>query len=722
MEISQLRGIDAIIDGTPRSKRSAEDSLMAENQSISLPSVKRSRVEEGSLCKVCQQVDFVGIFDGSRKGRQNLPTVRQALCNADCLLCQLVISSLKDFLQLEETSQKFDIYRDASDILANAPSALEFDLRASLKWRSTPPDLYLKRKHVSCARQACICLRETEASRSHGRRQRRQVILSCLDSTTFRRVFKSLEQRCAMVRRSIPERFDPGTLRGWLGQTIGPSEASRKQSTMSRRESQSDPQQSGHFRLLHVHSGQIIVPEKEEKYVALSYVWGTDMATYIQQRAGTDYEHLSMENLPLTIRDAASLVASIGEQYLWVDAICIKQNDAEDPHANIAHMGSIYRQALLTIVATEGEGANAGLSRLRCSGRIPECPVSLDTARGTVSLLPSRWPLEEVLDSTNWSTRGWTMQERLLSKTCVFFTTDEVLFTSGNFEAREAYEIIEVTSRSDQNDRRSTRLSRRSRRDFDRLLSDPGADWKLYETTVRKFTAKKLSYEGDRLDAFMGILSSMHPRVIAQGHIIALAGFHYGFFYSCLLWNFAPGNMPTRIEMNTRNTRRLPSWSWAGWRGVCKFPDDYDEPFGSVDILDAANIRLNYLPSEGPGYLPENARIPVSRPLRTVLHIRAYAADCKLIPRDINRPVAGFDIEIQLPDSRPVYADFGPSDSEFAQIAAPSVGGKHRVIALGYFPTYGEMGAMDFVDTVLILLVEARGNFFERLGLWRPSR
>lgn len=344
---------------------------------------------------------------------------------------------------------------------------------------------------------------------------------------------------------------------------------------IDQRASQSDPQDSGHFRLLDVHSGHIVTSEKEEDYVALSYIWGKDMIAYTQKRTSTDREQLSMEDLPLTIRDAASLVAAIGKRYLWVDAICIKQDDAEDLHANIAQMGSIYQQALLTVVATEGEGANAGLSRLRDSGRFPERPLMLQTAQGPVSLLPGRCCLEEALASTNWSARGWTMQERMLSKTCVFFTIDEVLFTSGDFEAREAYEIVEGTSRSEQNDCSATLGKRRRRRDFDRLLSGSRADREMYQDLVFKFTAKTLSHEGDRLDAFTGILNSMHYRNkmnIAQDKLVAMAGFHESFFSVCLLWTFASGNVPTRIKANTRNTRLLPSWSWAGWKGACSPP------------------------------------------------------------------------------------------------------------------------------------------------------
>src|SRR5207253_1042632 len=69
---------------------------------------------------------------------------------------------------------------------------------------------------------------------------------------------------------------------------------------------------------------------------------------------------VNQRQLPKTIKDAMTLVARIGERYLWVGALCI-QDDAHGKEAQTAAMGRIYGSTILTIAVTEWESANAGL-------------------------------------------------------------------------------------------------------------------------------------------------------------------------------------------------------------------------------------------------------------------------------------------------------------------------------------------------------------------------
>jgi hypothetical protein len=55
----------------------------------------------------------------------------------------------------------------------------------------------------------------------------------------------------------------------------------------------------------------------------------------------------------------------IGERYLWVDSLCIVQDDPQEKHGQIANMDAIYGNAILTINAAAGQDANAGLPGVR---------------------------------------------------------------------------------------------------------------------------------------------------------------------------------------------------------------------------------------------------------------------------------------------------------------------------------------------------------------------
>jgi hypothetical protein len=65
---------------------------------------------------------------------------------------------------------------------------------------------------------------------------------------------------------------------------------------------------------------------------------------------------------PTTIMDAIKLCKDIGHTYLWVDCLCIIQDEAEEELVQIKSMDIIYSKASLTIVAAAGDDANSGLS------------------------------------------------------------------------------------------------------------------------------------------------------------------------------------------------------------------------------------------------------------------------------------------------------------------------------------------------------------------------
>jgi hypothetical protein len=65
--------------------------------------------------------------------------------------------------------------------------------------------------------------------------------------------------------------------------------------------------------------------------------------------------------LPETIKDTSVLVRRLGGRYLWVDALCLLQNDTEDLYRGVNAMDLIYELAWLTVVAGCGHDANSRL-------------------------------------------------------------------------------------------------------------------------------------------------------------------------------------------------------------------------------------------------------------------------------------------------------------------------------------------------------------------------
>jgi hypothetical protein len=174
------------------------------------------------------------------------------------------------------------------------------------------------------------------------------------------------------------------------------------------------------------------------RYLALSYNWGK-----VDQLLATteNLDLLSSPNalerpefhtkIPQVIQDAMRSVEGLGESYLWVDALCIVQDDIEEKQKQIAQMGSIYSNALCTIIALAGLDANtrlAGISPRRV--HVDDLKEPVDHGHLLISLLGSRY-----------MERAWTFQERILSRRCLYFTAYGVWFQCKRHVVRERFSI-----------------------------------------------------------------------------------------------------------------------------------------------------------------------------------------------------------------------------------------------------------------------------------------
>jgi len=89
---------------------------------------------------------------------------------------------------------------------------------------------------------------------------------------------------------------------------------------------------------------------------------------------------LQLELLPATTADAIRVTLELGERYLWVDALCIIQDDLADKRYFVPIMDSVYGCALLTIIALSGQRSDSGLSGIRPGSRSrEERPFSIRT-------------------------------------------------------------------------------------------------------------------------------------------------------------------------------------------------------------------------------------------------------------------------------------------------------------------------------------------------------
>jgi hypothetical protein len=164
------------------------------------------------------------------------------------------------------------------------------------------------------------------------------------------------------------------------------------------------------LRLIDVVNGCLVETRNPCRYLTLSYVWGG----VNNVRLTSSNKEFLMEKgvlrtiwrlLPRTIRDAIEVVQALGGGLLWVDALCLVQNDAVDMQNGIEVMDLIYERAALCIVAASGDSADAGLPGARLGNRFVTSRV--ERILPGIQLVVHN-ELDHVLRSSSYNRRGWT--------------------------------------------------------------------------------------------------------------------------------------------------------------------------------------------------------------------------------------------------------------------------------------------------------------------------
>lgn len=74
------------------------------------------------------------------------------------------------------------------------------------------------------------------------------------------------------------------------------------------------------------------------------------MAKTTMSNLPAQLERIDLESLPKTFLDAMEVVRRLGHRYLWIDSLCIIQDDRRDFEVECSRMHLVYSQALCTIV------------------------------------------------------------------------------------------------------------------------------------------------------------------------------------------------------------------------------------------------------------------------------------------------------------------------------------------------------------------------------------
>lgn len=328
------------------------------------------------------------------------------------------------------------------------------------------------------------------------------------------------------------------------------------------------------LRVVDVDQDCLVTLPDDAAYVALSYVWGKDQQVKLM-KSNTDLLNTpgafkNRKNAPSkTITHAIRATRRLGYRYLWVDALCIVQDDLENIQANVNGMRQVYSDASFTLVAAAGYDADYGLP-----GVTLECPRKENQMRTTINKISMSNRLDTAIDFSHWNTRGWTFQEKLLSPRLLYFTDSQV-----------TYHCDEGCNHEEQFHNSNGNVEFNIHDSMNQLDFETYDIFEVYALAVKDYTSRSISYLNDKVRAFDGVLQSLQKPF--KGPF--LYGLPLTMLDVALLW------IPT--GRCTRGSAEFPSWSWAGWQGCVQY--DYQETKELVNLAECSVVQCNITTGSG---------------------------------------------------------------------------------------------------------------------------
>lgn len=303
-------------------------------------------------------------------------------------------------------------------------------------------------------------------------------------------------------------------------------------------------------------------------YVALSHCWGGNIPNKTIKSTLEAQQHgIPIASLPQNFQDAISITRKLQLRYLWIDALCIVQDDAADWAREAALMAEVYSYSTVTVTGLDSPCSTAGILRRHRLGAVvvpgaPEyaiqgCADSLPVAMGNCVL----------------SERAWCLQERFLPPRLLHFGSAQV-----HWECRTA-----TAAEDDRSwDWEGSGLAVRNLVNSHRRLGEGQASSEHWYKVVEEYSMRRLTFGKDKLPAMMGTSQMFGAKNGGLGGYVA--GLWRGELAKGLCWGASlvafkevrkrPGYASNDevAEFRRPDKARAPSWSWASVDGSVYFP------------------------------------------------------------------------------------------------------------------------------------------------------
>lgn len=308
------------------------------------------------------------------------------------------------------------------------------------------------------------------------------------------------------------------------------------------------------------HKAQICSPRILVKFAALSYRWGSDansatLKTNVKER----YKKLVTSDFPQTLQDAVRVTRGLGLEYLWIDRICIVQDDDDDWAREASIMADVYETAYVVVSATATEDCRDGF--LRKSSKPPIILKYTQPGQGTFEVrarqikghnCDGKTPnIDYALDS-----RGWCMQERYLARRIIHFLPTEIVFQCDIERQCECGAASKEDIDYNDYEGLDTFVNLRAEPNLDPKKLHFGAEWMLIASEYSKMN---LTCGGDSLPALSGLAASLAH--LKPGKFIA--GLWQKDIIYQLGWHIEPGLDYRRWKFPEDVDLLGPTFSWS---------------------------------------------------------------------------------------------------------------------------------------------------------------
>lgn len=166
-------------------------------------------------------------------------------------------------------------------------------------------------------------------------------------------------------------------------------------------------------------------------YTAISYTWGNQFVTHMIRM--NDAELLVTRNCFNALRQASRHL-DISGTYVWIDGVCINQNDRPEKNAQVQMMGVIYKRANLVAISLRLEVSD---EPVLLADKVDDAPagdfrdewvewISDVVPRGHAQRYPLLHALHALVDHDYWS-RVWIVEELVLANGIEILCNDSVV-------------------------------------------------------------------------------------------------------------------------------------------------------------------------------------------------------------------------------------------------------------------------------------------------------